>query len=79
MADINDINPLNVPGKFYNDLSCIDCDLCRVLAPEIFKRDETEGLTYVGRQPDTPDEVSLAMEALKSCPTETIGCDGNSL
>ena len=26
----------NVPGDFYVDSSCIDCDLCRQIAPEVF-------------------------------------------
>ncbi|MGB6221868.1 ferredoxin [Haloferula sp.] len=76
MADKTDKHPQNVPGRFYNDSSCIDCDMCREIAPEIFTRDDQEGTTYVFRQPTTPDEISLAQEALASCPTETIGNDG---
>lgn len=76
MADQTDKNPLNVPGTYYNDLTCIDCDLCREMAPNIFKRDDGEGLTYVWRQPSTPVEIAAAEEALRSCPTETIGNDG---
>mgnify|MGYP000097231039 CR=1 FL=1 len=76
MADKTDINPLNVAGKFYNDLSCIDCDLCREIAPTIFTRDDDEGLSYVHKQPQSKEEIALAIEALESCPTETIGCDG---
>ena len=74
MADKHDMNPLNAPGKFYNDLSCID--LCREIAPEIFKRDDIEGLTYVSKQPTSPEEIALAEQALEACPTETIGDDG---
>ena len=51
MADRTDKNPLNVRGTYYNDLSCIDCDMCREIAPEVFARDEAEGLSYVWRQP----------------------------
>ena len=40
MADIDEKTPLNVPGKFYVDSSCIDCDLCRETAPENFGRDD---------------------------------------
>jgi len=75
MADREDINPLNVIGKFYNDLSCIDCDLCRELAPRTFTRDDDEGLSYVYKQPQTKEEIDLAMIAMNSCPTETIGCE----
>ena len=45
MADIDEKTPLNVPGKFYVDSSCIDCDLCRETAPENFGRDEDEGVS----------------------------------
>jgi ferredoxin len=76
MADHTDKNPLNVPGIYYNDQSCIDCDLCREIAPEIFKRDDDEGLSYVWKQPTTPSEIAAAEEALHACPTETIGNDG---
>lgn len=76
MSDRNDKNPLNVPGPFFNDNTCIDCDMCREIAPTIFARDDDEAMTYVTRQPVTPEETALAMEAMESCPTETIGCDG---
>ena len=46
MADIDEKTPLNVPGKFYVDSSCIDCDLCRETAPENFGRDDDEGQAY---------------------------------
>lgn len=76
MPDPNDKNPRNVVGAYYNDMSCTDCDLCRVIAPTIFVRDDEEALTYVARQPRTEAEVELAEEALNGCPTETIGRDG---
>jgi ferredoxin len=76
MADPLDKNPLNAPGPYYNDLTCIDCDLCREIAPQIFLRDDDEGLSYVGRQPETPAEIALAESALLACPTSSIGRDG---
>ena len=33
MADRMDKVPENVPGRFYVDATCIDCDLCRETAP----------------------------------------------
>jgi len=75
MADPTDKNHRNVPGDFYNDNTCIDCDLCREIAPTIFKRDDEEGQTYVWKQPADASEFALAREAMESCPTETIGCD----
>lgn len=76
MADKTNKNPLNAPGKYYNDLSCIDCDLCREIAPQIFVRDDEEGYSYALRQPANEEEIALAEEAMKCCPTETIGDDG---
>ncbi len=76
MADRSDKHPLNAPGAFYNDNSCIDCDLCREIAPAIFRRDDESGASYVWHQPGTQAERALARDALASCPTETIGCDG---
>ena len=77
MADKNNKVPENVPGKFYLDNSCVDCDLCRQIAPDIFARYDEGGYSYVQRQPTTPAEIALAEEAQTSCPTESIGNDGD--
>jgi ferredoxin len=76
MADKNLKTPKNVPGKYYVDNTCIDCDLCRNIAPGTFTRHDEGGYSYVFRQPSTPEEIALAEEAKTSCPTETIGNDG---
>ncbi|MEP4078832.1 ferredoxin [Haloferula sp.] len=76
MADNTDKNPLNVPGKYYNDTTCIDCDLCREIAPAFFTRDDEEGMSFVWKQPLTAAQILLAEEALNACPSETIGNDG---
>lgn len=76
MADRQLKNPENVSGKYYVDNTCIDCDLCRNIAPETFTRHDEGGYSYVFKQPSTPDEMALAEEAKVSCPTETIGNDG---
>jgi ferredoxin len=73
MADRNQIHPHNAPGPFYADLTCIDCDTCRSIAPSIFSRDDDEGFTFVKQQPVTADEIALAREAMRHCPTESIG------
>lgn len=75
MADRTQKNPRNVPGRFYNDLTCIDCGMCPEIAPEIFARDDEEGLSYVKKQPDSPEELAAAIEAMNACPTESIGDD----
>ena len=76
MADNKLINPENVPGKFYVDNTCIDCDQCRNTAPKSFKRQDDGHYSYVFKQPQTTEEIAEAEEALTSCPTDSIGNDG---
>ena len=78
MANKNEKYEENVLGRYYVDSSCIDCDMCRGIAPQFFKRQDEKGYTYVWKQPSTLEEIALAEEALKSCPTDTIGNDGLS-
>jgi len=63
--------PENVPGDFFVDRTCIDCDACRQIAPETF-RDHGDR-SSVFRQPRTEDEVRRALMALVACPTGSIG------
>lgn len=77
MADKQLKNPENVPGKYYVDNTCIDCDLCRNIAPKSFTRHDEGGYSIVFKQPDTAEEKAQAEEARASCPTETIGNDGD--
>lgn len=76
MADKNLKHPENVPGRFYVDDSCIDCDMCRTTASQFFKRQDENSYSYVYRQPQTPEEIAQAEEARDGCPTDTIGNDG---
>jgi ferredoxin len=76
MAERIDRLPQNVPGAYYVDSSCVDCDLCRNTAPDFFRRDEETGSSIVYRQPITPGELAAAEEAKQGCPTESIGNDG---
>ncbi len=75
MANIQQRTPENVPGRFYVDDTCIDCDQCRSLAPQFFTRHDHGGYSYVYHQPETPDEIQQAEAALLECPTESIGRD----
>ena len=75
MANILDRLPQNVPGRFYVDSTCIDCDICRGHAPTFFRRDDDIGQSFVFRQPVTEEEIALCLEALEGCPTESIGED----
>jgi ferredoxin len=76
MADSRERYPENVAGKYFVDAQCIDCDVCRVTAPENFRRDEDKGYSYVSRQPENPEQEAACQEALDSCPVEAIGNDG---
>lgn len=78
MAIPADRLPQNVPGKYYVDAQCIDCDLCRETAPTVFTRHEDTGFSIVRRQPQSPEEIALTEEAIKGCPVEAIGNDGES-
>ena len=62
----------NTPGKFYVDEECIDCDLCREIAPTMFHRNDDEGHSFVAKQPEGEEE-QLAIEAMEGCPVEAIG------
>ena len=66
----------NVAGDFFVDETCIDCDLCRQIAPETFA--DVEGQSAVVRQPATPDGELEALKALVTCPTSSIGARGHS-
>ncbi len=76
MAIPSDRVPENIPGRWYVDSSCIDCDLCRETAPMIFNRHDDGGYSYVRKQPETAEELALAEEARLGCPVEAIGNDG---
>lgn len=66
----------NVPGRWYVDSACIDCDLCRETAPTIFGRHDDGGYSFIQKQPQTAEELALAEEARQGCPVEAIGNDG---
>ncbi|MDX1950873.1 MAG: ferredoxin [Verrucomicrobiota bacterium] len=65
----------NVKGRFFVDNQCIDCDLCRQIAPDFFKRSFSGAASHsvVYRQPSNSREESLCRSAMESCPVEAIG------
>jgi len=75
VADPRDKLSENVPGKYYVDTQCIDCDVCRVTAPGNFQRHDEKPYSYVFRQPSGPEEEAQCQEAMDSCPVEAIGSD----
>ncbi len=71
MARVQDRRVENVGDDFYVDTSCIDCDLCRSIAPATYAR--VGELSAVVRQPRSPQETFRALQALVTCPTSSIG------
>ncbi|MEH1784570.1 MBL fold metallo-hydrolase [Nostoc sp.] len=71
MAHLNQRRPQNVNGDFYVDTTCIDCDTCRWMTPEVFSRVDEQSAVY--HQPTNEAERLAALEALLACPTSSIG------
>jgi len=77
VANAGDRWPENVSGRFYVDEQCIDCDLCRELATDFFRRQDDRGYSYVYRQPEGEEGTEDCAEAMDSCPVGAIGSDGS--
>ena len=71
MANLQQRRQENIEGDFYVDRTCIDCDTCRWMAPEVFYDVADQSAVY--HQPVNGDERLRAMQALLSCPTASIG------
>jgi glyoxylase-like metal-dependent hydrolase (beta-lactamase superfamily II)/ferredoxin len=71
MANPQNAYAENVPGSYFVDDTCIDCDLCRQIAPSVFK--ENADHSFVAHQPETATEIRRAAMALVTCPTASIG------
>jgi glyoxylase-like metal-dependent hydrolase (beta-lactamase superfamily II)/ferredoxin len=76
MADPKKRLPANAAGAFYVDSTCINCDTCRQLAPQVF--DDSGPYSFVRHQPDGPEQVRQAARALLACPTHSIGQAGGT-
>ncbi len=71
MATLTKRLPANAPGDFFVDSTCIDCDLCRQIAPSVFAAHGDLSVVY--HQPENPEEALRAGMALVTCPTASIG------
>ena len=71
MAHLNQRRPQNVSGDFYVDSSCIDCDTCRWMVPEVFHSAGEQSAVY--HQPANETERLRSLQALLACPTASIG------
>ena len=76
MADKTNKYSENVPGVFYVDRECINCDACVLAAEGHFKLHEEEGYAFVYKQPSSVKEKEACQEALECCPVSAIGDDG---
>lgn len=76
MADFRKRVSENVPGEFFVDSTCIDCDTCRQIAPATFA--EAAEHAFVHAQPQSQQTRRSAFHALLSCPTGSIGFEGHS-
>jgi glyoxylase-like metal-dependent hydrolase (beta-lactamase superfamily II)/ferredoxin len=75
MANLKKQVPENVPGDFFVDTTCIDCDACRQIAPAVF--DEAADYSFVRTQPASAADRRRAIQTLLACPTGSIGCLGD--
>jgi glyoxylase-like metal-dependent hydrolase (beta-lactamase superfamily II)/ferredoxin len=73
MADRNKRLDSNVPGNFYVDATCINCDTCRQLAPQSFE--EVGDYSAVSCQPESERQSHQAYQALLACPVGSIGTE----
>jgi len=71
MANPAKAYPENVDGEFFVDDTCIDCDLCRQIAPSVFRDEGDYSVVY--HQPSGEAEFSRAGMAIVACPTGSIG------
>lgn len=66
----------NAPGKYYVDDSCIASKFCVGTASENFAMNDSGLHAYVRQQPRTDLEKAQVEEALRGCPVDAIGNDG---
>jgi glyoxylase-like metal-dependent hydrolase (beta-lactamase superfamily II)/ferredoxin len=71
MANPNRAYDENAAGNFFVDDTCIDCDLCRQIAPSFFREDSDHSIVY--QQPKASADIHRAAMALVACPTGSIG------
>ena len=61
------------PGAYYVDQTCVGHGVCTRIAPNNFDMDD---FGYVMKQPETDKQKAACEEAIKSCPSQSIGNDG---
>lgn len=71
MAKLEQKRLENIEGEFFVDNTCIDCDTCRWMSPTVFTRKGEQSAVY--HQPQNEVERKESLQALLSCPTNSIG------
>jgi len=71
MADLRKKLTGNIDGLFFVDNTCIDCDTCRQLAPEVFTDDVNYSVVF--HQPKSYAKQRNASRSLVACPTGSNG------
>ena len=69
-------DPSSAKGRFYVNEHCMDCDICRELAPEFFARNDALENSYLIRQPVDEEEVRLIQDIAQMCSEQAIRSDG---
>lgn len=68
-------HPQSTVGKFYVTEDCLACENCQITAPNNFRYGD-KGLSYVFKQPSTPEEEGQCRQTVIECPMEAIRDDG---
>ncbi len=72
MARIDQAHPDDVEGRWFVDTRCVRCDSARHWAPGLVEMD-SEGRSFLARQPQTGEEEAALWRASVACPTKSIG------
>lgn len=72
MANAAKKHPKNVAGPWFVDLTCISCDTCTDISPEVFGRDG-DRKAFVREQ--RKEDAALFLFAMESCPVEAVGSE----
>src|SRR5690242_19957931 len=71
MANLAKRLSTNAEGDFFVDSTCIDCDQCREIAPQVFGDGGSHA--SVVHQPGSPEALGRTLKALVTCPVGAIG------
>jgi len=73
MADVANKYAENVPGKFYVDDQCIDCDLCRETGAANFKRNDDGAIPMSINSRRRQRKKALCKEAMEAVRSRRLG------